>query len=71
MSILWLRDKAWRHSNEATFFEYAARLKGGGNIMKWDLLNFLGLLINFTGAILLAVGVIVRKDDALRLGQPG
>jgi hypothetical protein len=33
--------------------------------MKWDLLNFIGLLINIIGAILITSGVIVRKKRAI------
>jgi hypothetical protein len=36
--------------------------------MKWDLLNFFGLLINILGAILITSGVIVRKKRALDEG---
>jgi len=36
--------------------------------MIWDIFNFTGLSINFIGAIVLAIGMIVTKKGALRLG---
>jgi uncharacterized membrane protein len=34
----------------------------------WDVLNFIGLSINFVGAIVLTIGMIVTKKGALKVG---